>query len=335
MGLYCVSRKITSKGLRILCYHNFSKGDAIQWKSKLFIHPDTFKLRLNYLEKKGFKVLPLDKAVRSLHSNRLPRLPVVITIDDGWQRTLQYADQILKEKRYPYTVYASTYYSKKQSPVVNLVIQYMFWKSNKRLDKKSLEKLGVEFDRVNTDEEQISVVQKYVDYILDYDSRYKFLSQIGEILGVDFSVINDSMRFHLLTAEEIERMSLSGVDFQLHTHRHRWPLDKKNAFKEIVDNRNFLYPLTKNSLVHFCYPSGFWMPEQFEFLKEMEIVSAVTCEAGFNFKQTSLFRLYRFLDGENITQLEFEAELSGILELFRRFRRLIIKILADHKYIVD
>ena len=35
------------------------------------------------------------------------------------------------------------------------------------------------------------------------------------------------------------------------------------------------------------------------------------------------FALRRFLDGENITQLEFEAELSCFLELMRKFRQIL------------
>lgn len=321
-GLFWFSRQITKKGLRILCYHNFSKGDAIAWQPKLFIHPETFKKRLDYLEKKAFQVISLEEAVTYLEANQLPDYAVVITIDDGWQRTMQYADPLLKEMQYNYTVYLSSYYSKKESPVFNLVVQYLFWKSSEKLITEDL----IELDFGKTANEQndiIDTILKTGDLKLDNRERYELLIRLSEILKVDFSLVVDSKRFHLLTAGEIKAMDATGVDFQLHTHRHRWPLEENKAIDEIEVNRFFLLPLVTNELKHFCYPSGFWKPKQFGFLKKCKIKSAVTCESGFNYPKTNLFRLNRFLDGENILQVEFEAEMSGFLELLRIFRRFI------------
>jgi hypothetical protein len=42
--------------------------------------------------------------------------------------------------------------------------------------------------------------------------------------------------------------------------------------------------------------------------------------SGFNYPETERMELRRFLDGENISQVEFEAELSGILEWGRKAR---------------
>jgi hypothetical protein len=53
------------------------------------------------------------------------------------------------------------------------------------------------------------------------------------------------------------------------------------------------------------------------WLTSLGIDSAVTCEPGFNYRQTSKLALKRFLDGAHIPQIEFEAELSGFNELIR------------------
>lgn len=322
-GLFWIARRITKEGLRIICYHNFSKGDATEWKPKLFIHPDTFEKRLNYLEDSGYHVVPLTSAVELLSSRKLPDLPVVITIDDGWQRTLQYANPLLKAKQYPFTVYASTYYSKKETPVFNLVLQYFFWKTRIKVDSTQLKRLGIDCSGKEETDDLIRKIQNHAESKLDNISRYKLLIDLGELLNIEFSVIDRSKRFHLLTSEEIEEMDLAGVDFQLHSHRHRWPLNEQNALKEIQDNRSFLKKLVskKNQLDHFCYPSGFYKISQFNFLEMAGIRSAVTCETGFNYPDTHPYRLYRFLDGENISQLEFEAEMSGFLELLRNIRQ--------------
>lgn len=322
-GLFRVARRITKEGLRIICYHNFSKGDATEWKPKLFIHPDTFEKRLNYLENSGYQVVPLTLAVERLSHRQLPDLSVVITIDDGWQRTLQYADPVLKAKKYPYTVYASTYYSKKETPVFNLVLQYIFWKTTIKVDPSQLKRLGIGCSGKDRTDDLVRKIQNHAESKLDNTSRCKLLSDLGDLLNIDFSVIDRSKRFHLLTPEEIKAMDFTGVDFQLHSHRHRWPLDEQHALKEVQDNRSFLKKLVskQKQLDHFCYPSGFYKTSQFNFLEKAEIRSAVTCETGFNYPDTHPYRLYRFLDGENISQLEFEAEMSGFLELLRNIRQ--------------
>jgi len=48
------------------------------------------------------------------------------------------------------------------------------------------------------------------------------------------------------------------------------------------------------------------------------IKSAVTCTSGVNDENTHPYKLKRFLDGENISQIEFEAEMCGFLEICRR-----------------
>lgn len=55
----------------------------------------------------------------------------------------------------------------------------------------------------------------------------------------------------------------------------------------------------------------------------MGIESATTCLSGFNYPNTARLELRRFLDGENIAQVEFEAEISGFLELGRKLRGIV------------
>ena len=327
-GLFWVSRHITQNGLRILCYHNFSKGDAIHWRPKLFTHPDTLEKRMSYLKSKGFQVIPLDTAVKQLNSGHLPSLPLVITIDDGWQRILKYADPLFKKLHFPYTIYAYTEYSELEMPVFNLVVQYMLWKTKKKLNSALLKELGLDF-KEDIEQDQLStLIIENAQSGTDNLSRIEFLRKLGNILDVDYSSIDASKRLNLLSSDEIKRMNSNGVDFQLHSHRHQWPLGEESALKEIEDNRTFLEHLVDEKLEHFCYPSGFWTYEQFSFLEKTGIESAVTCEAGLNYSDTHPYRFFRFLDGENISQLEFEAEMSGFLELLRKAKSIFI---SGHK----
>ncbi len=105
----------------------------------------------------------------------------------------------------------------------------------------------------------------------------------------------------------------------LHTHRHTISFGNREGFEnEINENKYSLEPYVKNKLEHFCYPSGQYNLECESVLKNAGIRSATTCEPGFITKKTNPYYLPRFLDGENIPQIIFEAEVCGVLEFLRK-----------------
>jgi hypothetical protein len=108
----------------------------------------------------------------------------------------------------------------------------------------------------------------------------------------------------------------------LHTHRHRFPTDETQAKRELEDNRAVLQPLVCGKpLIHFCYPSGRWSEQHFALLSDAGIASATTCDAGLNYPTTHHLALRRFLDNEYVSQIEFEAEMCGFLDILRRLRQ--------------
>ena len=125
-----------------------------------------------------------------------------------------------------------------------------------------------------------------------------------------------------MTCDEIKEAARKGIDIQLHTHRHRFPLDDPSLLQqELQANRSVLNALTAKPLRHFCYPSGVWSPLAFSVLQKAGIESAVTTEQGLNFSPDSRLHLRRISDGEYVDELEFEAELTGFAELVRKVRR--------------
>lgn len=124
--------------------------------------------------------------------------------------------------------------------------------------------------------------------------------------------------FRLCEAEQLKEMAQAGVDLQLHTHRHRLGSDAEEIRREIEDNRRVLATLSAGPFEHFCYPSGEYHPDQFPKLAAVGIRTATTTEIGLVSQDANPLALPRLLDGENVTQLEFEAELSGFSHLARR-----------------
>jgi peptidoglycan/xylan/chitin deacetylase (PgdA/CDA1 family) len=149
---------------------------------------------------------------------------------------------------------------------------------------------------------------------------------IGERAGVEYTPVVESRIFSLVNEAEIREMALAGIDIQLHTHRHIFPMDKARALGEIRDNRAALEPLVSRPLVHFCYPKGKWSEEQLPWLAEAGVRSAVTCDRGLNERETPKLALRRFGDDEGMSQIEFEAEICGFADMLRNCQRIIMRV---------
>ena len=319
IGLFHVTKYLTRNALQILCYHNISDGDEASWQPGLYIDPNIFEQRMELIKKRKFNTLSLDEAMDLLHIDRLPHNSIVITIDDGWYFIKKYAHKVLKGMDIPYTIYITSYYSERETPIFNLIIPYMLWKSVKSDFTDVLDDLEIEVASSNIEEISSRIVEYgYVN--LNNEERNILLETLGEKLCVDYHELAHKRIFNLLTKQEIMELASDGVDIQLHTHRHTFPLSASDAMKEIDDNRQCLEPMIDRPLVHFCYPSGEWSESQFKYLESKCIRSATTCDSGFNYPQTNAYRLCRFLDSDEISPIEFEAELFGYLEIARRIR---------------
>jgi len=329
VGIFWISRIFTKKGVRILCYHNFGSEDDVTWRPKLFITPKTFLERMQYLKEKGYRVLDLDTALANMEKGAITDLSVVITIDDGWYGVLRHAHPILLEKQFLYTIYVTSYYSKNPVPVYNLAIAYLFHKTSKQ--KIDLTELGI--PEINTVDISNGVKKEHtVKCIIEHGEkkniafRQDLLKRTAVILDADITGMLDRRIFHIMQHDQLNYLSDQGVDLQLHTHRHRWPTQEGPAMEELTLNRDYLSSIQKKTAVHFCYPSGFYTENQFPILRKAKIKSATTCEPGLNFPATNPYALKRFLDGENISPIEFEAELSGFLYLLRTIKNKILSV---------
>ena len=329
LGLFRLSRRLTRDGLRILCYHGFAIDDECSFSRRTFISSETFTRRLAYLKKGGFPVLVLEEALDALEDGTLSPDAIVITIDDGFYSVKSSAFPLLAEHGFPFTVYITSYYAVKGTPVFNLVIQYMFWKS--RMDHIDLRGLGmpglkeVSFRDPGEKARVMWDIIRYGDSECNEEGRLELSRRVGAQLGVDYEAIARNRMLSIMTLDEIEDLVKAGVDIQLHAHRHSFPLDRERAIRELEMNREVLEPIVGSKLHHFCYPSGIWSREQWPWLSETGIRSAVTCDRGLNFKGAPMYGLLRIGDDEGLSQIEFEAEISGFTELFRKLRNILLR----------
>ncbi len=324
-GIFRLGSVLKKGKLLILCYHGFSLEDEIEWRPGLYISPNDFKKRMELIAEAGCAVLPLETAVRKLYEGALKGNEVVITIDDGFHAVHSIAADILEKHSYPYTVYVTTYHVTKNTPVFNLVVPYMFWKSRKNTVTIPS---GITNRQIRVDVSSETNYRPVVDRIIakgntvDESGRIRICEQLARILEVDYWTLREKRIFSLMTPAQIKDTSTRGADIQLHTHRHRFPMEITSALREIEDNREILSQTVRSSLQHLCYPSGIYSPKQWPWVQTSGIVTATTCDHGYNDRKTSPYGLKRFLDGANVHEIEFLAALSGIDDLFSPIRSL-------------
>ncbi len=227
----------------------------------------------------------------------------------------------MRQVGFPATVYVTTYYVRKATPVFRLVVQYMFWKARRR--SVALAAVPWTNDRpldLTNAEETSRVMWQCIQYgeqRCTEDQRREICAQLGGTLGVSYDDIVKSRSLHLMTPEELRSLPAADISVGLHTHRHRFPVDdRSSAEREVEENRIELDRCVGHS-AHFCYPSGVWAELQWEWLQDLHVKSSTTCNAGLNTSRTPRYALRRFLDGDDVHELEFEAELCGLAEVLR------------------
>jgi peptidoglycan/xylan/chitin deacetylase (PgdA/CDA1 family) len=291
----------------------------------LFMRPETLRRRFAILNKLNYLVLSLDEAITKLQNGTLPACATVITYDDGFYGNYKYGLPLHEELSLPSTIYVTTYYVQKATPIFRLVVQYMFLKTAcSQLDLTELPGMAgelLDLDDVQHKQDVMWQLILHSESALDESGREALGRELGKRLRIDFDQLAQDRYFSLMNLDEIRDFHEHGVDIQLHTHRHQFLPNKECTVREIRDNRAVLEPLLEGPREHLCYPSGTFSPDQWPWLEELGIASATTCEVGLNDVRTPRYGLRRFLDMETVSELEFEAELSGFAELMRRMLR--------------
>jgi len=318
LGVFSLMResKRRTRELLILCYHGISIEDEHVWAPGLYMSQDAFASRLAALKRGRYVVLPLGEAVRRLYDGTLPPRSVAITFDDGNFDFYSRAWPVLDRMGVPVTVYLTTYYSENNLPIFPLATSYTLWQrpgihaplpldngKSLMIDTRSPEARRRTHNLLllHTQQADLSALEKD-----------RLAERLATVLGVDYDRIRRKRMLHIMKPHEVRELAAAGVDFQLHTHRHRSPLDSLMYAAEIADNRQRVVAYAGGAPSHFCYPSGVCMPEFGAWLAEQGVVSATTCEPGMATPDTDPLRLPRLLDHSDMTDIEFEAWLAGI-----------------------
>ena len=310
--------------LLILCYHGISTADEHEWDSQFSMHPDVFEDRLRMLWEGDYNVLPLGTALQHLYTRTLPERSVAITFDDGTHDFLQRAYPLLRKYDFPATVYLTTYYCEHDGPVFPVFCSYLLWKARDAVVDVSPLIRGVAQWDLRTRAGRAAALDAIRDFAqrerLDAPAKTAFAKRLAGHIGVDYEAIAASRILHLLTPSDVTALAAEGIDFQLHTHRHRTPNDRSLFIREIEDNRERIQALTGRPATHFCYPSGVHSLDWLPWLADAGVESATTCVPGLASSHANEMLLPRLVDTAHLSPVEFRSWLSGFGALLPRRR---------------
>lgn len=142
------------------------------------------------------------------------------------------------------------------------------------------------------------------------DERDQIAERLTRRLNVAYEALLSKRLFQLMNPEEVGRLSADGVDFQLHMHCHRVPMDHDLFVREIKENRQCIPNMTGIEAVHFCYPSGAYRHTFLPWLKEQRIVSATTW--GLASPHDHSLLLPRIVNSGAMSPIELESALAGM-----------------------
>ena len=306
MGVFALARRRSGSRLPILCYHGVWLGGSEFAGDSMFMQASTFEARLALIKRLGYRVITLNEAVDMLSGKRpWDKHAIVITIDDGWFSTYQAMLPALGRYGFPATLYCDTANLVRGTPVLHVMARY----------------LRMIFGHARMPEAAERAYRRAMDADLPRTDRMDAIREFAEELGFDVAPYEQQRMFTYMTPDELARAKEAGLSIGLHTHRHTMhdlTLDAIHA--EISDNRKSLAQILgtpAEEFQHFCYPSGVFDAGCQAILSSLGVTSATTGEPRLARPTDDPLLLPRIMDGEQLTMIEFEAEISGIGESFR------------------
>jgi peptidoglycan/xylan/chitin deacetylase (PgdA/CDA1 family) len=241
-----------------------------------------FEKHLKYLSNKfNFtSISDLSQAIYNDRWDRLPKYPLVITIDDGWKENFDLI-QILQNYKLRPTIYLTSH-------LINT--NRCFWTTICKTEDK------VRMKKMSNRQRLIELWDRYQYYP---EKEFPESRQV-------------------LDRNELEQMK-DFVDFGLHTcfHPILSNCDRDEKYTEIFESKKRVEEFIGTTIEAFAYPNGNYDDECINILKEIGIKSARTIDFGSNTNKTDPLKLKAIGVTDNGTINKLAAELTGIPYFFQ------------------
>ena len=228
----------------------------------------------------------------------------------------------------PATVYLTSFYSEYRRPVFDLMCGYLLWKARDRTLDTALPRIDAGVVALAERGARLRLAGAIRSHANENnysaDQRDQLLRELASQLGIDYEALVASRILQIMSAAELAELDPQLVQVELHTHRHRVPLDEALFRREIRQNRDYIHDAAPGQvdLSHFCYPSGVTSPTFLPWLRELGVRSATTCRPGLASRADDPLMLPRFLDMCGVSPDEFDGWLTGLASKLPR-RRLV------------
>jgi peptidoglycan/xylan/chitin deacetylase (PgdA/CDA1 family) len=308
--------------LLVLGYHGISLDDEHLWDGVVYMPPEMFRRRMSILQKAKYAVLPLELALQQLYAGTLPPRALALVFDDGFHDFASIAAPILSEFGYPATVYLSTYYSRFNRPIFDIMLRYLLWKGS----QQSIFLPGILTETVALDGDgQRAVIAKVRAAAfasrMSGQEKDELLSNVAQALDIDYEQLCRKRLLQTMNAEEARAVKTQGYDIQLHTHRHRVSRDRELFAREIQQNREWIqHALGVATPVHLSFPGGVWEPVAQKWLIELGIQTAMTCIPALANRRCDRLRIPRFVDNTFVSEQAFRAWVAGSMSFFPTYK---------------
>lgn len=327
LGIFALFRILTRTYPRILCYHGGSLGDEHHFNAKLFCRPGLLEQRLQWLERKGFTPSSLDRLSRAPADRAHVGIPLVVTLDDGWYSSYTDLLPVLARHGHEPVLYLATKVFAQGGPVVDVCLNYICWKSS--LTSVQLAGYSPALDgayalSASADRARLcNAAEIWMDsFEGDNAAVVAALERFAAALGVTPEAFAlSSRRFSYARRDELLAAAGAGCRIELHGHAHKYlPGQSERNRADIAACRQHIAAAGLPAPRHYCYPSGDFDDQAPATMAAMGVSTATTCVPGLvhGIDGDRRYFLPRFLDGSSVSMIEFEAEMSGVLEFVRR-----------------
>lgn len=327
LGLFALLRHLSRDQPRILCYHGGSMGDESRYNPKLFCTAAQLRQRLDWLRAKGFVPATLDEVAAGQPSARAG-IPVAITLDDGWYSSYRDLLPVLAEHGHRPVLYLHTEAVETGTPVILVCLRYILWKAD--APAVTLGSFNAEMDGKwqlddPAQQRRLRIAAEAWLRAQPTHAVSSCLERFAAALGVSAATLDlGSRRFSYMTPDELRAAAAAGCSIELHGHVHEYVSGQPERNRANIDAcRARIVGAGLAEPRHYCYPSGAFDAEAAHVMRTAGVATATTCLPGLVKlgNPDARFFLPRFLDGGNVSMIEFEAEMSGALQLVRTLVR--------------
>lgn len=136
--------EVSSLKVPVLYYHKISQPDPKAQEKGLYVRPRTFDRQMNLLKLLGYKSITPDELLDALEDKgTLPKKPIMITFDDGYQDNYTHALPILKKYGFRATIFVTARHVGKYTPLSpdcneTLPAQILTWEEMRALEQEGI-----------------------------------------------------------------------------------------------------------------------------------------------------------------------------------------------------